>query len=147
MYASGCAASAGGAGAACAPSAAGGLVAEPPPPRCDTAPPPPDLDYSEFDIVKATQYGAIARVKELVDAGWDVNRPDAETVTLLHWAAINNRKAIIKYFLEKGAIVDAIGGELGATPLHWATRQGKPSVECLCKYMSHRPIKKYNFAP
>lgn len=86
--------------------------------------PPADLDYGGFDIVKATQYGAVARVKELVEAGWDVNQPDAETVTLLHWAAINNRKAIVKYFLEKGAKVDAVGGELGATPLHWATRQG-----------------------
>lgn len=81
-------------------------------------------DYSGFDIIKATQYGAINRVKELIEAGWNVNQPDSETVTLLHWAAINNRKDIIKYFLEKNAIVDAIGGELNATPLHWATRQG-----------------------
>lgn len=85
---------------------------------------PIEHDYSGFDIVKATQYGAIARVKELIEAGWDVNQPDSETVTLLHWASINNRKDIIKYFLEKGAVVDAIGGELNATPLHWATRQG-----------------------
>ncbi|XP_065079483.1 palmitoyltransferase Hip14 isoform X2 [Ochlerotatus camptorhynchus] len=85
---------------------------------------PVEHDYSGFDIVKATQYGAIGRVKELIEAGWDVNQPDSETVTLLHWAAINNRRDIIKYFLDKGAIVDAIGGELNATPLHWATRQG-----------------------
>lgn len=45
-------------------------------------------------------------------------------MSLLHWAAINNRRDIIKYFLDKGATVDAIGGELNATPLHWATRQG-----------------------
>ncbi|XP_053683911.1 palmitoyltransferase Hip14 isoform X1 [Sabethes cyaneus] len=85
---------------------------------------PVEHDYSGFDIVKATQFGAIGRVKELIEAGWDVNQPDSETVTLLHWAAINNRKDIIKYFLDKGAIVDAVGGELNATPLHWATRQG-----------------------
>uniref|UniRef100_A0A1A9VAQ6 Palmitoyltransferase n=1 Tax=Glossina austeni TaxID=7395 RepID=A0A1A9VAQ6_GLOAU len=89
------------------------------PPSAPIAP-----DYSGFDIVKATQYGATARVKELVDAGWDVNEPDSETVTLLHWAAINNRRDIIRFFLEKGALVDAVGGELNATPLHWATRQG-----------------------
>lgn len=85
---------------------------------------PIEHDYSGFDIVKATQYGAINRVRELVDAGFDVNQPDSETVTLLHWAAINNRREIIAYLLEKGAIVDAVGGELNATPLHWATRQG-----------------------
>ncbi|XP_050333974.1 palmitoyltransferase Hip14 [Bactrocera neohumeralis] len=94
------------------------LMAQQPP----TAPVEPD--YSGFDIVKATQYGAIARVRELIESGWDVNQPDSETVTLLHWAAINNRRDIIRYFLEKGAIVDAVGGELNATPLHWATRQG-----------------------
>ncbi|XP_075972291.1 palmitoyltransferase Hip14 [Anticarsia gemmatalis] len=94
-----------------------------PPPR---EPPqaPLERDYSGFDIVKATQYGAFGRVKELVEAGWDVNQPDHETVTLLHWAAINNRREIIQYLLTKGATVDAIGGELQSTPLHWATRQG-----------------------
>lgn len=34
------------------------------------------------------------------------------------------RKEIIEYLLSKGAKVDAIGGELQSTPLHWATRQG-----------------------
>lgn len=64
------------------------------------------------------------RVKELVDAGYNVNERDSETVTLLHWAAINNRKEIMGFLIEKGAEVDAVGGELNATPLHWATRQG-----------------------
>lgn len=85
---------------------------------------PTELDYSGFDIVKATQYGALSRVRELVDSGWNVNQPDSETVTLLHWASINNRRDIISYLLDRGAIVDAVGGELNATPLHWATRQG-----------------------
>ncbi|XP_045487875.1 palmitoyltransferase Hip14 [Pieris rapae] len=90
----------------------------------DPPPVPVEQDYSGFDIVKATQYGAYNRVKELVEAGWDVNQPDYETVTLLHWAAINNRREIIEYLLSKGAKVDAIGGELQSTPLQWATRQG-----------------------
>lgn len=30
-------------------------------------------EYSGFDIVKATQYGAIERVRQLVDAGYDVS--------------------------------------------------------------------------
>ncbi|XP_053600142.1 palmitoyltransferase Hip14 [Plodia interpunctella] len=99
-------------------------------PDGDAAPPreppqaPLEQDYSGFDIVKATQYGAFLRVKELIEAGWDVNQPDRETVTLLHWAAINNRREIIQYLLAKGARVDAVGGELQSTPLHWATRQG-----------------------
>lgn len=63
-------------------------------------------------------------MKELVEAGYNVNVPDSENVTLLHWAAINNRKEIICYFIDKGAEVDAVGGELLGTPLHWCTRQG-----------------------
>lgn len=70
------------------------------------------------------QYGAFSRVKELIDSGYNVNQRDNETVTLLHWAAINNRKEIMYFFIDKGAEVDARGGELNATPLHWATRQG-----------------------
>ncbi|XP_067012868.2 palmitoyltransferase Hip14 [Anabrus simplex] len=81
-------------------------------------------DCSSFDIVKATQYGSLVRCRELVEAGYDVNQRDSENVTLLHWAAINNRRDIIRYYISKGAVVDAVGGELLATPLHWATRQG-----------------------
>ena len=62
------------------------------------------------------------RVTELIEGGTDVNQPDVDSVTILHWAAINNRKKIVKYLIAKGAIVDAVGGELNATPLHWATR-------------------------
>ena len=54
--------------------------------------PAPKLDASTFDIVKATQYGARERVEELVEGGFDVNQRDEENVTLLHWAAINNRQ-------------------------------------------------------
>ena len=62
-----------------------------------TAPkaPAPKLDASTFDIVKATQYGARERVEQLVEGGYDVNQRDDENVTLLHWAAINNRGAKI----------------------------------------------------
>jgi len=42
------------------------------------------------------QYGAFERVAELVDGGYSVNQPDKENVTMLHWAAINNRAEIVK---------------------------------------------------
>ena len=83
-------------------------------------------ETNTFDIVKATQYGAFDRIQHLIlEENVDVNARDPENVTLLHWAAINNRLEICKFFLSKGAQVDAIGGELRSTPLHWATRQGK----------------------
>ncbi|XP_059681844.1 palmitoyltransferase ZDHHC13 [Gavia stellata] len=91
-------------------------------------------DPSTCDIVKATQYGLIERCKELVEAGYDVRQPDKENVTLLHWAAINNRQELVKYYISKGAIVDQLGGDLNSTPLHWAIRQGHlPMVMLLLK--------------
>lgn len=53
-------------------------------------------DINSFDIVRATQYGVIPRVHELIEAGYDVNQMDHENVSLLHWAAINNRTEIVK---------------------------------------------------
>uniref|UniRef100_A0A8C5TCU4 Palmitoyltransferase n=1 Tax=Malurus cyaneus samueli TaxID=2593467 RepID=A0A8C5TCU4_9PASS len=91
-------------------------------------------DPSTCDIVKATQYGMLERCKELVEAGYDVRQPDKENVTLLHWAAINNRQELVKYYISKGAIVDQLGGDLNSTPLHWAIRQGHlPMVMLLLK--------------
>ena len=78
--------------------------------------------------MKATQYGAFDRVQEIVQSGFDINERDEENVTLLHWAAINNRKEIVQYFIKLGADIDAVGGELMSTPLHWATRQGHVSI-------------------
>ncbi|XP_053924529.1 palmitoyltransferase ZDHHC13 [Cuculus canorus] len=91
-------------------------------------------DPSTCDIVKATQYGFIERCKELVEAGYDVRQPDKENVTLLHWAAINNRQELVNYYISKGAVVDQLGGDLNSTPLHWAIRQGHlPMVMLLLK--------------
>ncbi|KAM5138817.1 palmitoyltransferase ZDHHC17-like [Mantella aurantiaca] len=86
-----------------------------------TNPPEPE-DYSNWDIVKATQHGLLDRCRDLVEAGYDVRQPDGENVTLLHWAAINNRMELVKYFISKGAVVDQLGGTLNSTPLHWAVR-------------------------
>ena len=72
--------------------------------------------------MKATQYGAFDRVQEIIESGFDVNERDEENITLLHWAAINNRREIVQYFLQLGADCNAVGGELMSTPLHWATR-------------------------
>lgn len=49
-------------------------------------------DYSQFDLVRATQYGIFDRCRELIEKeGVDVDTLDKENVSALHWAAINNR--------------------------------------------------------
>ncbi|KAM6980017.1 putative palmitoyltransferase ZDHHC13 [Aplochiton taeniatus] len=85
-------------------------------------------DTGSWDIVKATQFGILERCKELVEAGYDVRQPDKENVSLLHWATINNRAELVKFYISKGAVVDQLGGDLNSTPLHWAIRQGHLSM-------------------
>lgn len=92
-------------------------------------------EYSTWDIVKATQYGILPRCKELVEAGYDIRTPDGENITLLHWAAINNRLDIARYYISMGAVVDVLGGDLMATPMHWAIREGHlPMIVLLMQY-------------
>lgn len=50
-----------------------------------------------FCGVFVLRYGIFERCRELVEAGYDVRQPDKENVTLLHWAAINNRIDLVKY--------------------------------------------------
>ncbi|KAJ8299433.1 hypothetical protein KUTeg_023493, partial [Tegillarca granosa] len=100
---------------------------------------PSQDDYKNFDIVRATQYGVFERCKELIEAGYDVNQMDRENVSLLHWASINNRIELIKYYVSVGAVVDRFGGDLNSTPLHWATRQGHLATVVLLMSMSADP--------
>lgn len=96
------------------------------------SPPVDPNDPRHWDIVKATQYGILDRCKEIVEKeGVDVRKPDKDNITLLHWGSINNRDDVVKYYLSVGAIVDAIGGDLNATPLQWAVRGGHQSMVAL----------------
>uniref|UniRef100_G3PY69 Palmitoyltransferase n=1 Tax=Gasterosteus aculeatus aculeatus TaxID=481459 RepID=G3PY69_GASAC len=92
------------------------------------------LKYSSVFPV-CLRFGILERCKELVEAGYDVTLPDKENVTLLHWAAINNRTELVKYYISKGSAIDQLGGDLNSTPLHWAIRQGHlPMVIQLMRY-------------
>lgn len=51
---------------------------------------------NEVSCFSHVRYGMLERCKELVEAGYDVRQPDKENVTLLHWAAINNRQELVK---------------------------------------------------
>ena len=52
------------------------------------------------------------------------NQLDENNCTALHWAAINNQLSTVKLLVDAGALVDYAGGDLMATPLHWAARAG-----------------------
>ncbi|KAF9179366.1 palmitoyltransferase akr1 [Haplosporangium sp. Z 11] len=82
-------------------------------------------DFEDINIFQAAQMGKLDIVARLVESDRAmVNSRDFQDVTALHWAAINNQIHVARYLLDHGAEVDAIGGELIATPLHWCTRNG-----------------------
>lgn len=69
------------------------------------------------------QQGDADKVTQLLDSGEaDANDEDGEGISALHWAAMNLHLTTCKVLLAKGAEVDAVGGQLEATPLHWAAR-------------------------
>jgi cytohesin len=63
---------------------------------------PPELKPSDFPIHVAAGIGDFARVKQLVEAGYNVNTK-IEGTTALHCAVINGRDKIVHYLIEKGA--------------------------------------------
>ena len=83
------------------------------------------LDPTQLDVVRAVQLGVFSRARQLVfqDAGL-VRKADGKGITLLHWAAVNNRKDVAVFLIEHGAEIDAIGGDAKSTPLQWAVKSG-----------------------
>lgn len=79
-------------------------------------------------FMEACQRGELATIERLLSTH-QVSATDtfADTVTGLHWAAINNHVAVCRYLCENDfsrATANARGGDLDATALHWACRSG-----------------------
>ena len=65
------------------------------------------------------------QIRTLIESGRArATDKDDDSITPLHWAAINGRLEACAYLIEQGADVNAVGGELIATPLQWAARNG-----------------------
>ncbi|KAJ3099103.1 hypothetical protein HDU97_003482 [Phlyctochytrium planicorne] len=79
----------------------------------------------DLNIFQAAQRGVYDRVKYLLDEEKvPASSRDKDNCSALHWAAINDQLGIARLLLERGAEIDAVGGELMATPLQWAARNG-----------------------
>lgn len=84
----------------------------------------PEDDVAVF--MKACQDGNLGVVERLVALGYPAMRLH-DGVSGLHWAAINNRLGVVRYLLtneHSRADANAAGGQMRATPLHWACRNG-----------------------
>lgn len=84
------------------------------------------LDLQNF--MRACQEGDLQCVRHLITEGHvEVNDTLEDGITGLHWAAINNRISVVKYLIENDdskSDPNIKGGELEATPLHWACHIG-----------------------
>lgn len=74
-------------------------------------------------LVHAVQWGDIQHVEAAIEQhGMSPDTRDVDGCSLLHWAAINNRLAIAKYLVSKGANAHITGGNNNENPLQWSLR-------------------------
>ena len=87
-------------------------------------------------LMHSASAGTVAIMRELVDAGADVNAANARRATALHWALPDADK--VKLLLVNGAQVDAKTVE-GRTPLYVAASlpDGAPAVRLLLEVGAH----------
>ncbi len=78
-------------------------------------------------IIEALKSGDVETARTLIVGGADVNLPQGDGATALHWAAHRNDLDAATLLIEAGADVDAANG-LGATPLWLAAINGSASM-------------------
>jgi ankyrin repeat protein len=74
-------------------------------------------------IAAAARADDVAKVRDLIKAGGDVNTPEADGTTPLLWATYQSSPELVKLLIDAGADANA-ANELGVTPLLQASRYG-----------------------
>ncbi|MFQ5668658.1 MAG: ankyrin repeat domain-containing protein, partial [Candidatus Binatia bacterium] len=82
----------------------------------------------ESPVADAAQRRDLAGVRTLLKQGADVNTPQGDGMTALHWAAMNDDKAMAEILMYAGANLEAATRVGGYTSLHLASREGHASV-------------------
>lgn len=77
---------------------------------------------------RAASAGDVAKVKELLAAGVDVNAANSYGGTALAFAADKGQAAVVDVLLEHGADVNAKDRFYGSTPLEWAMSHGRAEI-------------------
>ena len=83
---------------------------------------------ADSPVADAAQRGDLEAVRRLLREGADVNAPQGDGMTALHWAAERGDESLCEVLLYAGARVDA-GTRIGHyTPLHLAARAANEAV-------------------
>ena len=75
-------------------------------------------------VAEAAMRGDAARVKTLLRDGADVNAPQGDGMTALHWSALNGDTDMIATLLYAGAVTEPLTRVGRYTPLHLASSRG-----------------------
>lgn len=74
-------------------------------------------------LIDAVRSGDLQHVRALLKSGINVNQPEGDGATALHWAAHDDRIELVRLLLDAGASPRA-ANDLGVTPLHLAAANG-----------------------
>ncbi|MYK68018.1 MAG: hypothetical protein F4020_00125, partial [Gammaproteobacteria bacterium] len=88
-----------------------------------TAATPPDSPVAD-----AAMRGDLDEVRELLRSGADVNAPQSDGLTALHWAADNGDAAVARVLIYAGANLAPLTRNDAYTPMHMAARGGHAEV-------------------
>ena len=91
-----------------------------------TAATPPDSPVAD-----AAMRGDLDEVRELLRSGADVNAPQSDGLTALHWAADNGDAALAGVLIYAGANMAPLTRNDAYTPMHMAARGGHAEVIAL----------------
>jgi ankyrin repeat protein len=86
------------------------------------------LARAEAPVAEAAMRGDLDRVKALLREGADVNAPQGDGMTALHWAALNGQLDTINVLLYAGAATEPLTRIGRYTPLHLASSRGHAAV-------------------
>ena len=82
----------------------------------------------ESPVADAAQQGDLRAVRAWLQQGADPNAAQADGLTGLHWAALNDELWIAEMLLYAGATVSPVTRVGGYTPLHLASQSGHGEV-------------------
>src|SRR5687768_15804512 len=85
------------------------------------------LKVTAGPVADAASNGDLNTLRQLIQAGSDVNEPQADGTTALHWAAQANDVGMAKLLIDAGATVD-VRNRVGAPPILAAAINGSAEM-------------------
>jgi ankyrin repeat protein len=85
------------------------------------------IDSSRSSVADAAEHGDRAKLAQLLQEGVDVNAPQADGMTALHWATYHDDAKTVELLAQSGANVKA-ANRYGVTPLSLACTNGNAAI-------------------